>query len=203
MYECLYGCFSFFISGEMAPFECPLRSREEVEVAGHQVGTVGGVIPALPTEGGNMVDRCCCCVGSCIVMQKDDSCYEKARSLPSNGIVRNCSTHPFTMLAGHAPFHCPVFNTAPPAWWRSYVPQQMRKAACGHRTQWHPTSSTQSLEIKWGNLFSDYPTYFRWNWWSILISVISILPIKLNGVGLVRILFHWASSGWKGIRLLW
>jgi hypothetical protein len=43
--------------------QCPLKSREEVEVAGRQVGTVEVVIQALPTEGRNMVDRCCCRVG--------------------------------------------------------------------------------------------------------------------------------------------
>jgi hypothetical protein len=63
----LYGCFSIFISSEMAPFEWPLQRREEVEVAGRQVGTVGGVVQALSTEGGNMVDRCCCLVGSRII----------------------------------------------------------------------------------------------------------------------------------------
>jgi hypothetical protein len=36
-----YGCFSVFIGGEMAPFECPLQNREEVEVTGRQVGTRG------------------------------------------------------------------------------------------------------------------------------------------------------------------
>jgi hypothetical protein len=46
---------------------CPLQSREEVEVAGRQVGTVRGVIQALPTEGGNMVNCCCCRVGSHII----------------------------------------------------------------------------------------------------------------------------------------
>jgi hypothetical protein len=50
----------------MVPFECPLQSREE-EVAGRQVGTVGGVVQALTTEGGNMVDRCCCRMGSRII----------------------------------------------------------------------------------------------------------------------------------------
>jgi hypothetical protein len=29
-----YGCFNVFIGGETAPFECPLQSREEVEVLG-------------------------------------------------------------------------------------------------------------------------------------------------------------------------
>jgi hypothetical protein len=43
-----YGCFNVFI--ETAPFECPFQSREEVEVVGRQVGTVGGVVQALPTE---------------------------------------------------------------------------------------------------------------------------------------------------------
>jgi hypothetical protein len=47
--ECPYGCFNVFIGGETAPFECPLQSREEVEVAGCQVGTVGGVVQALTT----------------------------------------------------------------------------------------------------------------------------------------------------------
>jgi hypothetical protein len=77
-----YGCFSVFIGGETAPFECPTQNREEVKVTWGQVGTVGGVVQALPTEGGNMVDRCCCRVGSCIVVQKNDSRCEKARSLP-------------------------------------------------------------------------------------------------------------------------
>jgi hypothetical protein len=44
-----------------------LQSREEVEVTGRQVGTVGGVVQVLPTEGGNMVDHCCCRVGSHII----------------------------------------------------------------------------------------------------------------------------------------
>jgi hypothetical protein len=55
-----YGCFNVFIGGETAPFECHLQSREEVEVAGHQVWTVEGVVQALPTEGDNMVDRFSC-----------------------------------------------------------------------------------------------------------------------------------------------
>jgi hypothetical protein len=59
-----YGCFSVFIGGETAPFECRLQSREEVEVAGRQVGTVGDVVQALPTEGVNVIDRCCCRVES-------------------------------------------------------------------------------------------------------------------------------------------
>jgi hypothetical protein len=39
--ECPCGCFSVFIGAEMVPFECPLQSRKEVQVTGHQVGTVG------------------------------------------------------------------------------------------------------------------------------------------------------------------
>jgi hypothetical protein len=62
-----YGCFNVFIGGETAPFGCPLQSGEELEVAGRQVGTVRGVVQALSTEGGNMVDRCYCCVGSRII----------------------------------------------------------------------------------------------------------------------------------------
>jgi hypothetical protein len=54
-----YGRFYIFIGGEMAPFDCPLQSREEMEVVGRQVGIVGGVVQALPTEDGNIVDRCC------------------------------------------------------------------------------------------------------------------------------------------------
>jgi hypothetical protein len=61
-----------------------------VEVTGCQVRTVGGVVQALSTEGGNMVDCCCCHMGFRIVMQKDDSCCEKARSLPFNGIFQSC-----------------------------------------------------------------------------------------------------------------
>jgi hypothetical protein len=48
------------------------------------------MIQALPTKGGNMVDCCCCHVGSRIVVLKDDSCCEKARSLPSNDIFQSC-----------------------------------------------------------------------------------------------------------------
>jgi hypothetical protein len=87
--ECSYGCLNVFIGGETVPFECPLQSREEVEVAGCQVGTLGGVVQVLPPEGGNVVGHYCCRVGSRIV-QKDDSCHEKARSLPSNGIFQLC-----------------------------------------------------------------------------------------------------------------
>jgi hypothetical protein len=47
------------------------------------------VVQAFPTEGDNMVDCCCCHVGSHIVMQKDYSCCEKARSLPSNVIFQS------------------------------------------------------------------------------------------------------------------
>jgi hypothetical protein len=46
--KCLYGCFNIFIGGEMAPFECPLQSREEVEVAGYQVGNVRGMVQSQP-----------------------------------------------------------------------------------------------------------------------------------------------------------
>jgi hypothetical protein len=71
----------------------------------------------LPTEGGNMVDCCCCRVGSHIVVQKADSCCEKARSLSSNGIFQSCHCLAVAfgidaMLAGHTLFCCPVFNTA-------------------------------------------------------------------------------------------
>jgi hypothetical protein len=62
-----YGCFNVFNGGETAPLKCPLQSSKEVEVAGRQVGTVGGVVQAIPTEGGNMVDLCYCRVGSRIV----------------------------------------------------------------------------------------------------------------------------------------
>jgi hypothetical protein len=58
--ECSYSCFNVFTGGETVPFDCPLQSREEVEVTGHQVGTVGGVVLALPTEGGSIVDCCYC-----------------------------------------------------------------------------------------------------------------------------------------------
>jgi hypothetical protein len=109
-----YGCFNVFIGGETAAFKCPLQSREEVKVAGCQVGTVGGVVQVLPTEGGNMIDRCCCLAGSRIGVQKDDSCCEMATSLPSNEIFQSCQCLAvgFSMLAGHALFPCSVFNTA-------------------------------------------------------------------------------------------
>jgi hypothetical protein len=42
-----YGCFYVLNGGETVPFECPLQSREEVEVTGRQVGTVGGVVQAI------------------------------------------------------------------------------------------------------------------------------------------------------------
>jgi hypothetical protein len=48
------------------------------------------MLQVLPNEGGNVVGHCCCHVGSRIVVQKDDSCCEKARSLPSNGIFQSC-----------------------------------------------------------------------------------------------------------------
>jgi hypothetical protein len=70
-----YGCFSVFIGGETAPFECPLQSREEVEVA----GTVGGVAQALPTEGDNMADRCCCRVG-CRIFQHTRTSVSELRA---------------------------------------------------------------------------------------------------------------------------
>jgi hypothetical protein len=89
--ECPYGCLNIFIGGETVPFECPIQSREEVEDAGNQGRTAGGVIQALPTEGGNMVDRCYCHVRSCIVMQKNDSCCENARSLLPSGIFSHVS----------------------------------------------------------------------------------------------------------------
>jgi hypothetical protein len=95
-------------------------------------------------------------------MQKDDSCCEKARYLPHFLL---CPRLQYTFVrhacqARTIPLSSLQHSTAltPPARWRSYVPQQTRKAACGHRTQWDPTSSTRSPEIKWGNLFSDYPT---------------------------------------------
>jgi hypothetical protein len=56
-----------FIGGKTAPFKCSLQSREEVEAAGRQVVTLGGVVQALPTEGDSVVDRCCCRVGSRII----------------------------------------------------------------------------------------------------------------------------------------
>jgi hypothetical protein len=62
-----YGCFSVFILGETAPFECPLQSKEHVKVADHHVGTVGGVVQANTTEGGTTFDGCCCRVGPRII----------------------------------------------------------------------------------------------------------------------------------------
>jgi hypothetical protein len=155
MDECPCGCFNVLIR-ETAPFQFPLQSREEVEVAGLQVGAVGA--PNRRWQCGWLL------LLSCGFSHHPTHSYAR---LATVGI----SAAPFastwyqdhTTLAGHTLFRCPVFNTvlrlALPAQWRSYVPQQTRKAACGHRTQWHPTSSTQFPEIKRGNLFSDYPMY--------------------------------------------
>jgi hypothetical protein len=44
-------CFNVFIGGDTVPFECSFQSRERVEVAVSEVGTVGGVVQALPSAG--------------------------------------------------------------------------------------------------------------------------------------------------------
>jgi hypothetical protein len=62
-----YVCCKVFICGETASFECPLQSREGVEVARRQVGTLGNVVQAIPTEDDNMVGRSCYRVGSRII----------------------------------------------------------------------------------------------------------------------------------------
>jgi hypothetical protein len=109
-----------------------------------------------------MVDRCCCRVGSGIVVQKDDTCCEKARSL-SYLFVHYCSTRPFAMLAGHALFHCPVFNTAL-RWHRLRDEGQTshnkrRRLAVDTEHSDTPPVVRGPPEIKWGNLFSDYSTF--------------------------------------------
>jgi hypothetical protein len=87
------------------------QSREEVEVAGRQVGTVGGVVQALPTEGGNMVDRCCCRVGSRIIpthsYAPSRNCWHHRRSCIYMTSGPYTSTRQQLMLAGHALFRCP------------------------------------------------------------------------------------------------
>jgi hypothetical protein len=70
-----YGFFNVFTGGETAPFECSLQSREEVEAAERQVGTVGGVVQALPTEGGNMVDRCMLTCRDCLKRLQPNGYY--------------------------------------------------------------------------------------------------------------------------------
>jgi hypothetical protein len=50
-----YGCFSVFIGGETASFESPLQRREEVEVAGRQVGTVVGVVQQIISSENTIV----------------------------------------------------------------------------------------------------------------------------------------------------
>jgi hypothetical protein len=110
-----YGCFSVFIGGATSPLECPLQSRE-VKVAERQVGTVGSVIQALPTEAGNMVDRCCYrggLVSSDTLVRPSQNCWYHRCT-----ICVDITSGPYTsnrrlwMLAGHALFRCPVFNTA-------------------------------------------------------------------------------------------
>jgi hypothetical protein len=102
-----YGCFSVFIGGETAPFECPLQSRGEVEVAGRQVGTVGGVFQALPTEGGNMA-----------AVWGLTSTNTLVRWHHRRIICVDMTSGPYTstrrlwMLAGHVLFRCLVFNMA-------------------------------------------------------------------------------------------
>jgi hypothetical protein len=69
------------------------------------------VVQALRIEGGNVVDRCCCHVRFRGI--------QHAR--PSRNWWHHCvdmmsgsytSTRRLWMLAGHALFRCPVFNTA-------------------------------------------------------------------------------------------
>jgi hypothetical protein len=99
--------------GETAPFECPLQIREEVDVAGRQVATVGGVVQTLPTEGGNMVDLYCCRVGW--GNHRDDAlryCRMSWTSLWADAWSITTSVATLSMLAGHALFRCFVFNTA-------------------------------------------------------------------------------------------
>jgi hypothetical protein len=90
---------------------------EEMEVAGRHVGTLGGVAQALPTEGGNMVDRCCCRVGSRIIQHTRTPVSELLAPSPHHlhrHDVRTIHLHKrLWMLRGHTLFCYPVFNTEP------------------------------------------------------------------------------------------
>lgn len=71
--ELANGSFNFCIAGDTLPTQCLLQNREEVEVAGHQVGTVGQVVQALPAEGGGMTGHCCRHVWSHVIVDGEDS----------------------------------------------------------------------------------------------------------------------------------
>jgi hypothetical protein len=111
----LYGCFNVYIGDETAPFERPLQSREEVEVIGRRVGTVRGVVQALPTEGGNMVDRAAAMWGfasSNTLVRLSRNCWHHRCTICIDMMSGPyTSTRRLWMLAGHALFRCPVFNT--------------------------------------------------------------------------------------------
>jgi hypothetical protein len=111
-----YGCFSVFTVVITAPFECPLQSREEVEVARRQVGTVGAWsrlsqpkvaiwLRVSPAVWG--------LASSNILVCPSRNCWHHRRT-----ICVDMTSGPYTstrclwMLGGHALFRCPVFNTA-------------------------------------------------------------------------------------------
>jgi hypothetical protein len=109
--KCPYGCFNVFTGGETAPFECPLQSRDEVEVAGRQVGTVRDVVEALPTKGGKMVD--------CYYCRMESRIIQHTRTLVSELLVPpphrvDMTSGPYHACRAHtSPFSCLQHSTAP------------------------------------------------------------------------------------------
>jgi hypothetical protein len=162
-----YGCFNVFIGAKTAHFECPLERREEVEVAGRQAGTVGAWSRRSRPKVAIWLTVAAVVWG--LTSSNTIVCPSRNYWHHRRNICVDMVSGPYTsirwlwMLAGHALFRCPVFNTA----LRRHrlrdegrtSHSKTRKAAYEHRTQWHPTSSTRFPEIKWGNLFSDYLTY--------------------------------------------
>jgi hypothetical protein len=71
------------------------------------------VVQALPTEGGNMVDCCCCRVGYHIIQQTSGT----AGTIAAQFFV-DMTSEPYAfirrlwMLVGHTLFRFPVFNIA-------------------------------------------------------------------------------------------
>jgi hypothetical protein len=96
--------------------ECPLQSKEEVEVTGHQVRTVGGG-PGAPNQkwqyGWSFAAVVWGLASSNTLIRLSQNCLHHRHI-----ICINMTSGPYTstrwlwMHAGHALLHCPVFNTA-------------------------------------------------------------------------------------------
>jgi hypothetical protein len=111
-----YGCLYVFIGGETAPFGSPLQSREEVEVAGRQVETVGGVVQALPSKVAIWLTVAAAVWGlssSNILVRSSWNCWHHRRTICVDTMLGLYTlTGRLWMLAGHTLFRCLIFNTA-------------------------------------------------------------------------------------------